>query len=60
MKSISIKCVDGSRYEYLREDDAPMFDAVDHQWVEMENAGVIRRFYIQNIVTVTIRPEEES
>lgn len=60
MKHISIKTVDGGRYEYTRDDVAKPFDDEGDEWFEIKSGAVRRRFYTKNIVSITIKNIEEE
>ena len=60
MKHISIKTVDGGRYEYTRDDGVQPFDNEGDDWFEIKSGSVRRRFYTKNIVSITIKNIEEE
>ena len=59
MMKYSIKTVDGNRYDYHREDGAPMFDNEDEEWITVNTRdGTSRMFLRRNVVSVTARKED--
>ena len=54
-KKISIKTVDGNRYECDHKD----VDAWnDNGWLRIKDGSTIRIFWLNNIVYITVREEE--
>ena len=62
MKKISIKTVDGNRYEYIMGGEclAEALIELTKDWLEIEDDGITRMFFRPNIVTITIKDAEDG
>ena len=56
-KQISIKTVDGNRYDFVRdESNCPFVKySLDQDWIKIEDGGTVRKFFRNNIVSITIK-----
>lgn len=59
MKKCSIKTVDGNRYDFIREKNESLF-VTDRDWIVIQDNNITRMFLRENIVSVTIKVEEEA
>ena len=57
MRKISIKTVDGNRYDFVKDvEDWPFkMDTLSLDWIKIEDNGVVRMFFRSNIVTITVK-----
>lgn len=57
MKKISIKTVDGNRYDFVRDESNWPFNTgnIHQDWIQIDEDGVKRLFFRQNIVSITIK-----
>lgn len=62
MKKVSIKTVDGNRYDYLCDQDNFTESAGDDvgEWFSVIRDGVTRLFFKKNIVSITIRDADNA
>ena len=60
MEELSIKTVDGNRYDFLvgEKNQIPMETVGD--WVTMKQNGITRMFYKPNIVCITIKEADDA
>ena len=57
---VSIKTVDGNRFDYIRFVEDRIFDEDSNDiWGIVRTDGMTRMFFMKNIVMVTIRTEED-
>ena len=57
---VSIKTVDGNRFDYIRSVKDKIFDEDSNDiWGIVRADGMTRMFFMKNIVMVTIRTEED-
>ena len=60
MNTLSIKTVDGNRYDFeVPEDYVLNIKTFRQEWMEIDQHGVKRMFYIPNIVCITIREADD-
>lgn len=56
-KQISIKTVDGNRYDFVRDESNWPFVkySLDQDWIKIEDGSTVRKFFRNNIVSITIK-----
>ena len=62
LKKISIKTADGNRYDFIRSEyNFPFrFEDLNKDWIKVEEEGITRMFYRQNIISIMIEDVERQ
>lgn len=62
LKKISIKTADGNRYDFVRPEENFPFKCGDlnKDWIKIEDEGITRMFYRQNIISIIIEDVERQ
>ena len=61
MNKLSIKTVDGNRYDFIVPKNYSLnVNTYRQEWMEIEQHGVKRMFYVPNIVCITIKEESDA
>ena len=59
-RKISIKTIDGGRFDFTRNGTEPVFDGKDGTWGIINQDGVKRMFMLKNIVSITDKETENE
>lgn len=59
MKKISIKTVDGGRFDFIRENDEMEFSQIDEEAIKVREGNREIIFFRRNIVSIVKRFEED-
>lgn len=59
-RKISIKTIDGSRFDFTRNGTEPVFDSKNDTWGIINQDGVKRMFMLKNIVSITDKETENE
>ena len=60
VRKISIKTIDGGRFDFTRKDNEPVFDSKNDTWGIINQDGVKRMFMLKNIVSITDKEIENE
>ena len=59
-RKISIKTIDGGRFDFTRNDNEPVFDSKNDTWGIINQDGIKRMFMLKNIVSITDKETENE
>ena len=59
-RKISIKTIDGGRFDFTRNNNEPIFDSKNDTWGIINQDGVKRMFMLKNIVSITDKETENE
>ena len=59
-RKISIKTIDGGRFDFNRNNNEPIFDSKNDTWGIINQDGVKRMFMLKNIVSITDKETENE
>lgn len=62
MRKVSIKTVDGNRFDYVRSaDESYLTETEDGEWISVtdKDSATIRLFLKRNVVSITVKAVED-